>query len=275
LLQPPLFVQGREAANWTTTWKGNPVKIVVIGGTGLIGTKVVADLREQGHEAVPASPRLGINTLTGEGLAEALAGASVVVDVSNAPSFEETAVLAFFETSTRNLLAAEADAGVGHHVALSIVGIDRSPDNEYFQAKIAQEKLIASGPIPYSIVRATQFFEFIDGIADAATTGNDVHIAPVACQPMAADDVARAVAGVAVNAPLNGRLEIAGPEQLRFDDVIRQRLRARNDARQVIADPQAPYFGAVPNEQSLIPLNGARLGKIRFEDWLTHVPVAA
>ena len=251
------------------------MKIVVIGGTGLIGSKVVADLREQGHVAVPASPRLGINTLTGEGLAEALDGASVVVDVSNAPSFEETAVLAFFETSTRNLLAAEATAGVGHHVALSIVGIDRSPDNEYFQAKIAQEKLIASGPIPYSIVRATQFFEFIDGIADAATTGNDVHIAPVAFQPIAADDVARAVAGVAVNAPLNGRLEIAGPEQLRFDDVIRRRLRARNDARRVIADSHAPYFGAVPSEQSLVPLNGAQLGKIRFEDWLTHAPMPA
>jgi uncharacterized protein YbjT (DUF2867 family) len=246
------------------------MKIVVIGGTGLIGSKVVADLREQGHEAVPASPRLGINTLTGEGLAEALAGASVVVDVSNSPSFEETAVLAFFETSTRNLLAAEAAAGVGHHVALSIVGIDRSPDNGYFKAKIAQEKLIASGPIPYSIVRATQFFEYIDGIADAATTGNDVHLAPVAFQPIAADDVARAVAGVAVNAPLNGRVEIAGPERLRFDDVIRRRLRARNDARQVIADPHASYFGAVPSERSLVPLNGAQLGTIRFEDWLNQ-----
>jgi uncharacterized protein YbjT (DUF2867 family) len=246
------------------------MKIVVIGGTGLIGSKVVATLCEQGHDAVPASPRLGINTLTGEGLAEVLAGASVVVDVSNAPSFEEAAVLSFFATSTRNLLAAEAAAGVGHHVALSIVGIDRSPDNGYFQAKLAQEKLIASGPIPYSIVRATQFFEFIDGIADAATTGNEVHIAPVAFQPMAADDVARAVAGAAVNAPLNGRLEIAGPEQFQFDEVIRRRLRARNDARQVIADPQAPYFGAVPHEQSLVPLNGAQLGKIRFGDWLNQ-----
>jgi uncharacterized protein YbjT (DUF2867 family) len=246
------------------------MKIVVIGGTGLIGSKVVAMLREQGHEAVPASPRLGVNTLTGEGLAEALAGASVVVDVSNAPSFEDHAVLEFFQTSTRNLLAAEAAAGVGHHVALSIVGIDRSPDNGYFQAKLAQETLIASGPIPYSIVRATQFFEFIDGIADAATTGNDVHIAPVAFQPMAADDVARAVAGVAANAPLNGRVEIAGPDQFRFDEVIRRRLQARNDARQVIADPQAPYFGAVPREQSLVPLNGAQLGKIRFEDWLNQ-----
>jgi uncharacterized protein YbjT (DUF2867 family) len=257
------------------TRKGKPMKIVVIGGTGLIGSKVVTDLREQGHEAMPASPRLGINTLTGEGLAEALAGASVVVDVSNAPSFEETAVLSFFMTSTRNLLAAEAAAGVGHHVALSIVGIDRAPDNGYFQAKLAQEKLIAAGPIPYSIVRATQFFEFIDGIADAATTGNEVHIAPVAFQPMAADDVARAVAGVAVTPPLNGRLEIAGPERFRFDEVIRRRLRARNDARHVIADRHAPYFGAVPSEQSLVPLNGAQLGKIRFEDWLTHASMPA
>jgi uncharacterized protein YbjT (DUF2867 family) len=244
------------------------MKILVIGGTGLIGAKVVADLREQGHEGVPASPRLGINTITGEGLAEAIAGASVVIDVSNAPSFEDQAVLEFFQTSTRNLLAAEATAGVSHHVALSIVGVDRSPDNGYFRAKVAQEQLIASGPIPYSIVRATQFFEFIDGIADGATTGNDVHIAPVAFQPMAADDVARAVAGVAVNAPLNGRVEIAGPDQLRFDDVIRRRLRARNDARRVVADPRAPYFGAVPREQSLVPLNGAQFGKIRFEDWL-------
>jgi uncharacterized protein YbjT (DUF2867 family) len=244
------------------------MKIVVIGGTGLIGSKVVTMLREQGHEAVPASPRLGINTLTGEGLPEALASASAVVDVSNSPSFEEKAVLAFFETSTRNLLAAEAAAGVGHHVALSIVGIDRSPDNGYFKAKIAQEKLIEAGPIPYSIVRATQFFEFIDGIADAATTGNEVHMPPVAFQPMAADDVARAVAGVAMGSPLNGRREIAGPERLRFDEVIRRRLSARHDPRQVIADPQAAYFGSVPSEQSLVPLNGAQLGTIRYEDWL-------
>jgi uncharacterized protein YbjT (DUF2867 family) len=218
---------------------------------------------------------LGINTITGEGLAEALAGASVVVDVSNAPSFEKDAVREFFQTSTRNLLAAEAAAGAGHHVALSIVGIDRSPDNGYFQAKLAQETLIAAGPIPYSIVRATQFFEFVNGIADAATIGNDVHIAPVAFQPIAADDVARAVAGVAVNAPLHGRLEIAGPERLRFDDVIRRRLQTRNDARQVIADPHAAYFGAVPGEQSLIPLGGAQLGTIRFEDWLTRPPMPA
>ena len=244
------------------------MKIVVIGGTGLIGSKVVTILREQGHEAVPASPRLGINTLTGEGLADALAGASAVVDVSNSPSFEDAAVLAFFETSTRNLLAAEAAAGVEHHVALSIVGIDRSPDVGYFRAKVAQEQLIEAGPIPYSIVRATQFFEFVDGIADAATTGDEVHMPPVAFQPMAADDVARAVAGVAMGSPLNGRKEIAGPERLRFDEVIRRRLMARNDPRRVIADPRAEYYGAVPSELSLVPLNGAQLGQIRYEDWL-------
>ena len=245
------------------------MKIVIIGGTGLIGSNVVTRLRTQGHEAVPASPRLGINTITGEGLAEALAGASVVVDVSNSPSYEDAAVLAFFQTSTGNLLAAEAEAGVGHHVALSIVGIDRSPDSGYFKAKLAQEQLIEAGPIPYTIVRATQFFEFVDGIADAATTGNEVHMAPVAFQPIAAADVASAVAEVAMNAPLNGRLEIAGPERLRFDDVIRRRLGARNDPRQVIADPQAPYFGSVPTEDALVPLNEAQLGRVRFEDWLT------
>ena len=255
--------------------KGKPMKIVVIGGTGLIGSKVVARLREQGHEAVPASPRLGVNTITGEGLAEALAGASAVVDVSNSPSFEEAAVLAFFETSTRNLLAAEAEAGVGHHVALSIVGIDRSPDNGYFKAKLAQENLIAAGPIPYSIVRATQFFEFIDGIADAATTGDEVHMPPVAFQPIAAVDVASAVAAVAERPPLNGRLEIAGPERLRFDGVIHRRLSARNDPRRVVADPRASYFGSVPSELSLVPLTGAQLGKIRFEVWLTHAPTPA
>jgi uncharacterized protein YbjT (DUF2867 family) len=244
------------------------MKIVVIGGTGLIGSKVVTDLRAQGHEAVAASPRTGVNTLTGEGLPEALAGTSTVVDVSNSPSFEDAAALAFFQTSTHNLLAAEAAAGVGHHVALSIVGIDRSPDIGYFKAKIAQEQLIEAGPIPYSIVRATQFFEFVDGIADAATTGNEVHMPPVAFQPMAADDVARAVATVAMGSPLNGRMEIAGPERLRFDEVIRRRLMMRNDARRVVADPQAEYYGAVPGEQSLVPLSGAQLGTIRYDDWL-------
>lgn len=251
------------------------MKIVVIGGTGLIGSKVVNILKAQGHEAVPASPRLGVNTLTGEGLADALAGASVVVDVSNSPTFEPAAVLEFFETSTRNLLAAEAEAGVGHHVALSIVGIDRSPDNGYFQAKLAQERLITEGPVPYSIVRATQFMEFIDGIADEATTGTEVHIPPVAFQPIAAADVARMLAGVAVHPPLNGRVEIAGPEKLRFNTVVQRRLRARNDARRVVADPQAAYFGAVPDERSLVPLNGARLGEIRLDDWLLRTPTRA
>jgi uncharacterized protein YbjT (DUF2867 family) len=249
------------------------MKIVVIGGTGLIGSTVVARLREHGHEAVPASPRLGINTITGEGLAAALDGASVVVDVSNSPSFEDAAVLAFFETSTRTLLAADAAAGVGHHVALSIVGIDRSPGSGYFTAKLAQERLIAAGPIPYSIVRATQFFEFVDGIADGATTGHEVHVAPVAFQPIAAADAASAVAKVAVNAPLIGRREIAGPERLRFDEVVRRRLSARNDPRRVIADPRAPYFGTVPSELSLVPLDAAQLGQIRFEEWLDAATV--
>ncbi len=244
------------------------MKIVIIGGTGLIGSKVVANLRNLGHDAVPASPRLGIDTLTGKGLPEALAGASVVVDVSNSPSFEERAVMNFFVTSTRNQLAAEADAGVGHHVALSIVGIDRSPDNDYFKAKIAQEDLIQAGSIPYTIVRSTQFMEFIDGIADSATSGDEVHMAPVAFQPIAAEDVARAVTDAAVSPPANGRVEIAGPDRLRFDEVIGRKLALRNDPRVVVSDPSAIYFGAVPSEDSLVPLNGARLGQIHYEDWL-------
>ena len=249
------------------------MKIVVIGGTGLIGTQVVNILREYGHEAVPASPRLGINSITGEGLAAAMDGTSVVVDVSNSPNFEPAAVMEFFTTSTGNLLAAEQAAGVGHHVALSIVGIDRSPDNGYFKAKIAQETLIEAGTIPYSIVRATQFMEFVDGIADAATTADGVHMAPVAFQPIASADVARAVAKVAAYAPLNGRLEIAGPDRLRFDRVIQRRLTMRNDPRQVVADPTASYFGSVPSEDSLVPLNGAQLGAIHYEDWLNTAAV--
>jgi uncharacterized protein YbjT (DUF2867 family) len=249
------------------------MKIVVIGGTGLIGSNVVRKLQEHGHDAIPASPRLGIDTITGEGLAEALAGASVVVDVSNSPSFEPSAVLSFFETSTGNLLSAEKAAGVGHHVALSIVGIDRSPDNGYFKAKIAQEKLIENGPIPYTIVRSTQFMEFVDGIADSATIGSEVHMPPVAFQPIAADDVSTAVAKAAAGAPVNGRIEIAGPDRLRFDEVIRERLAARNDPRQVVIDPNASYFGAVPAEDSLVPLNGARLGSIHYQDWLTTAGV--
>lgn len=246
------------------------MKIVIIGGTGLIGSKVVARLREDGHEAVPASPDSGVNTLTGEGLAEALVGAAVVVDVSNSPSFDAAAVLKFFETSTANLLAAEAAAGVGHHVALSIVGSDRVPDSGYLRAKVAQEKLIRSSSIPYTIVRSTQFFEFLKRIADEATDGNTVRIAPVLFQPIAAADVAAAVARVAKGAPLNRIVEVAGPKQFRFDEFIRLGLGARHDPREVIADPHARYFGAELGERALVPAAdaGARLGEIRFEEWL-------
>jgi uncharacterized protein YbjT (DUF2867 family) len=244
------------------------MRIVIIGGSGLIGSKVVARLREQGYEAVPASPNSGVNTLTGEGLAEVLAGAAVVVDVSNSPSFEDSAVLEFFETSTTNLLAAEAAAGVGHHVALSVVGSDRAPESGYLRAKVAQEKLISSSSIPYSIVRATQFFEFLTRIADEATDGNTVRIAPVLFQPMAAEDVAKAVARVAVSAPVNGIVEIAGPQQFRFDEFIRLGLGARRDPRVVIADPHARYFGTELGERTLVPGADGRLGEIRFEEWL-------
>jgi uncharacterized protein YbjT (DUF2867 family) len=244
------------------------MRIVIIGGSGLIGSKVVARLREQGYEAVPASPNSGVNTLTGEGLAEVLAGAAVVVDVSNSPSFGDAAVLEFFETSTTNLLAAEAAAGVGHHVALSVVGSDRAPESGYLRAKVAQEKLISSSSIPYSIVRATQFFEFFERIADEATDGNTVRIAPVLFQPMAAEDVAKAVARVAVSAPVNGIVEIAGPQQFRFDEFIRLGLGARRDPRVVIADPHARYFGTELGERTLVPGADGRLGEIRFEEWL-------
>ena len=244
------------------------MKVVIIGGSGLIGSKVVARLREQGHEAVPASPDSGVNTLTGEGLAQVLTGAAVVIDVSNSPSFEDAAVLKFFETSTSNLLAAEAAAGVGHHVALSVVGSDRAPDSGYLRAKIAQEKLIRESSIPYSIVRATQFFEFLKRIADEATDGNTVLIAPVLFQPMAAEDVAKAVGRVAVSAPVNGIVEIAGPQQFRFDEFIRLGLGARQDPRVVMADPHARYFGTELGELSLVPIGDAKLGEIRFEDLL-------
>jgi uncharacterized protein YbjT (DUF2867 family) len=245
------------------------MKIVIIGGTGLIGSKLVARLREQGHEPVPASPDSGVNTLTGEGLAEALAGAAVVIDVSNSPSFEDAAVLKFFETSTANLLAAEAAAGVGHHVALSIVGSDGVPDSGYLRAKVAQEKLIRNSSIPYSIVRSTQFFEFLKRIADEATDGNTVRIAPVLFQPIAAEDVAKAVGRVAVSAPVNGIVEIAGPQQFRFDEFIRLGLGTRHDPREVIADPHARYFGAELGERALVPGGtDAKLGEIRFEEWL-------
>jgi uncharacterized protein YbjT (DUF2867 family) len=244
------------------------MRVVVIGGSGLIGSKLVTHLRGQGHEPVPASPDSGVNTLTGEGLADVLTGAAVVVDVSNSPSFEDAAVLKFFETSTANLLEAEAAAGVGHHVALSVVGCDRAPDSGYLRAKIAQEKLIRNSSIPYSIVRSTQFFEFLKRIADEATDGNTVRIAPVRFQPIAAEDVAKAVGRVAVSAPVNGIVEIAGPQQFRFDEFIRLGLGARQDPRVVIADPHARYFGTEMGERTLVPGTDARLGEIRFEEWL-------
>jgi len=244
------------------------MKIVVIGGTGLIGSRLVTKLRALGDEAVAASPNSGVNTLTGEGLAQVLQGAQVVVDVSNSPSFEDDAVMNFFQTSTRNLLSYEAAAGVGHHVAVSIVGSERIPDSGYMRAKVAQEKLIKEGPIPYSIIRSTQFFEFVKRIADEATAGNSVHLAPVLFQPIAADDVVSALSKVATGSPLNGTIEIAGPEQFRFDELIRQRLKALNDPREVIADPNARYFGAEMSEQSLVPVGDAQLGKTRFVDWV-------
>ncbi|GAA1280778.1 LysR family transcriptional regulator [Planotetraspora silvatica] len=244
------------------------MKIVVIGGTGLIGSKLVTKLGEHGHEAVAAAPSTGVNTLTGEGLAEVLAGAQVVVDVSNSPSFERAAVLQFFETSTRNLLAAEAAAGVGHHVAVSVVGTEKMPENGYFAAKIVQEKLIENSSIPFSLVHATQFFEFVRGIADEATDGDKVRIAPVLFQPMAGEDVAQAVGRVAVGTPLNGRVEVAGPEQFRMDEFFRTALAAWGDPREVVTDPQARYFGSVPGERTLVPGDGATLGQIRYRDWL-------
>ncbi|MDP9846291.1 SDR family oxidoreductase [Streptosporangium lutulentum] len=244
------------------------MKIVVIGGTGLIGSKLVTKLGEHGHEAVAAAPNTGVNTLTGEGLAEVLKGASVVIDVSNSPSFEDTAVMEFFETSTRNVLAAEAAAGVGHHVALSVVGTERMPDNGYFAAKIAQETMIENSSIPFSLVHATQFFEFVRSIADEATDGDKVRIAPVLFQPMAGDDVAQAVGRVAVGTPLNGRTEVGGPERFRMDDFFRKALAAWGDPREVVADPQAHYFGSVPGERTLVPGEGATLGQIRYRDWL-------
>jgi uncharacterized protein YbjT (DUF2867 family) len=246
------------------------MKIVVIGGTGLIGSKLVNKLRGQGHEAVAAAPNTGVNTLTGEGLAEVLKGAAVVVDVSNSPSFEDAAVLNFFETSTRNLLSYEAAAGVRHHVALSVVGTERLAESGYFRAKIAQEKLIRGSSIPYTIVHATQFFEFLKGLADISIVDGKVHLPPVLFQPMAADDVAGEVAKIAVSAPVNGIVEIGGPEQFRIDDLVRRRLASLKDPREVIADPNALYSGAKLSERTLVPGNNARLGETRFETWLTQ-----
>lgn len=246
------------------------MKLTIIGGTGLIGSKLVARLREHGHEAVAASPDTGVNTLTGEGLAAALQGASVVVDVSNSPSFEDAAVMNFFATSTRNLLEAATKAGVVHYVALSVVGTERLSQSGYFRAKTVQEQLIRDSGIPYSIVHATQFFEFIKSIAAAGTDGERVRLAPVMIQPMAADDVAKAVGRIALGAPVNGIVEVAGPEEFRLDELIRMGLSARQDPREVVADPRATYFGAMLNARTLMPSAGARLGDVRFQEWLTQ-----
>lgn len=246
------------------------MKIVVIGGSGRIGKRVVSILRQRGNEVVAASPSSGVNTITGEGLSQALAGAQVVVDVSNAPSWEDKAVLAFFETSSRNLLAAESAAGIGHHVALSVVGTERLLASGYFRAKLAQEKLIKTSPIPYTIVRATQFFEFVGGIAQSATEGQNVRLPPVLMQPIAADDVAAAVANAALAKPLNGTVEVAGPDSIRQDVFVRRFLAATGDSRTVITDPKALYYGIPVNDQSLIPGAHPRFGPTHFEDWLSQ-----
>jgi uncharacterized protein YbjT (DUF2867 family) len=245
-------------------------KIVVIGGSGLIGTKLVKNLLRQGHEVVAASPSTGVNTITGEGLAEALAGAQVVVDVANAPSWEDQAVLEFFEKSGRNLLAAEAAAGVGHHVALSVVGTERLLASGYFRAKLAQENLIKASSIPYTIVRATQFFEFVGGIAQAATQGETVRLPAALMQPIVSDDVADVMADVAVAEPLNGTVELAGPEPIRQDELVRKFLSATGDPRTVTTDPSALYYGIALTDQSLTPGDNPRIGPTRFEDWLSH-----
>ena len=244
------------------------MKIVVIGGTGLIGSKLVRNLREHGHEAVAASPNTGVNSITGEGLADVLEGASAVLDVTNSPSWEDAAVLKFFETSTRNLLASEAAAKVRHHIALSVVGTERLLESGFFRAKLAQENLIKASSIPYSIVRATQFFEFVKPIADYSTVGSQVRLPGALFQPMAADDIASILARVAVDLPVNGTLEIAGPEQFRLDELARRDLAARRDSREVISDPQARYYGITISERTLLPGDGAQLGKTHFEDWL-------
>ena len=250
------------------------MKIVVIGGTGLIGSKTVAILRQGGHDVVAASPNSGVNTITGQGLKEAVAGAQVVIDLANSPSFEDKAVLEFFETSGRNLLAAEAAAGVRHHVALSIVGTDRS-DNGYFRAKVAQERLIKASGIPYTIIRSTQFLEFLRGIADSSAAGNRVRISPGMFQPIAADDVAAIVADVALAAPRSGIVEIAGPERAPFNEIVARYLKAVGDPREVVRDPAARYYGGRVEERSLVPLGQARLGHIGFDEWLRRSPAAA
>jgi uncharacterized protein YbjT (DUF2867 family) len=246
------------------------MKIVVIGGTGLIGSKLVEKLREDGHEPLAASPDTGVNTLTGDGLAEALEGAEVVVDVANAPVWDDAAVLDFFQTTSRNVLAAEVAAGVKHHVALSVVGADRLPESGYLRAKLAQEETAKTGSVPYTILRATQFFEFIGRIADSSIDGDTVRLAPVFVQPESADDVAAALADVAVSEPVNGIVELAGPEQFRLDELARRVLRANNDPRPVTADVHARYFGTELADHSLTPGSNARIAPTRFEDWLSQ-----
>jgi uncharacterized protein YbjT (DUF2867 family) len=246
------------------------MKIVVIGGTGLIGGKVVTNLRQKGHEVVAASPNTGVNTITGEGLAEALAGAQVVIDVANSPSFEDEAVMAFFTTSGRNLLAAEADAGVRHHIALSVVGTDRLPQSGYLRAKVAQEDLIKASGIPHTIVRSTQFFEFLGGIAQSSTDGQTVRLSPAHVQPVASDDVAALVAEAATMAPANGVIELAGPERIGLDDLVRRYLAAKHDTREVVTDVRARYFGTELNDKSLTPGDNPHIGTTSFETWLGH-----
>jgi uncharacterized protein YbjT (DUF2867 family) len=251
------------------------MKIVVIGGTGRIGSKVVRRLRDRGHEVIAAAPQNGIDVLTGEGLEAAMVGTRVVVDLANSPSFEDEASLHFFRMAGLNLLAAETKTGVAHHVALSVVGTEKLSASGYFRAKLAQEKLIEAGPIPYTIVRATQFFEFVDGIADEGTVGDTVHLPPAYFQPMAAADVSSAVARVAAEAPLNGMTEVGGPEKLRLDELVRDVLARRNDPRTVLTDPRASYFGITPGESTLLPGPGARLAETRFEDWFQAQLAAA
>jgi uncharacterized protein YbjT (DUF2867 family) len=246
------------------------MKIVVIGGSGLIGSKTVNRLRDAGHEVVAASPNTGVNTITGEGLPEALAGAQVVVDLANSPSFEDKAVLEFFQTSGRNLLAAEAAAGVGHHVALSVVGTERLQESGYFRGKLAQEKLIKASGIPYTIVRSTQFFEFLGGIVQSGTAGETIRLCPAYVQPIASDDVAAAMADVTLGKPVNGTIEIAGPERVRLNELVGRYLKATNDPREVVTDVHARYFGAELNDQSLVPGDNPRIGAIRFEDWFSQ-----
>jgi uncharacterized protein YbjT (DUF2867 family) len=246
------------------------MKIVVIGGSGLIGSKLVKRLRDAGHDPLPASPDSGVDTLTGAGLHEALEGAETVVDVSNAPAWDDAAVMDFFQTSSRNILAAETAAGVKHHVVLSVVGTDRLQDSGYFRAKLAQEEAVKAASVPYTILRATQFFEFLGRIADSSTDGDTVRLPPVLVQPEAADDVAAALADVAVSAPVNGIVELAGPEPFRFDELARRVLSAKNDPRRVTADVHARYFGAELGEHSLIPGDNPRLAPTRFEDWLSQ-----